>query len=106
MPADIEPGVIRPDGVVESERSVRHSLAKAWDQAEALIDMLQQALEVRWVATHDDRRADVNVNRSSLGQKRGHVRSREPVAHTPAAAPPAPAMNSARLSRAPDRTLF
>ena len=93
---DVEARVVGPDRVVEGDRAHRGDLlAKARDQAQPRLDMVDEALELRRLARDDDRRADVDVDRPSLSEQRGHVRGREAVVHSPAAAGPA-AMNSSR----------
>ncbi len=106
VPLEIEARVIGPDRVVEAERRARHALAETRDEVEPLVDMGEQLVERRGFPDDDDRRAHVHVDGSSLGQKRGHVGGREPVAHSGGLASAPPAMYSSRLSRAPERIFF
>ena len=90
----VKAGIVGPDGVVERHRADgRDPLSKAGDQAESGVDVCDQLVEAGRATLDDDHGANVDVDRPSLGQQRGHVGGRDPLVH-PLAAGASPAMNS------------
>ena len=64
VPAEVEARVVAPLGVREAERHPRHALAKARDEVEPRVDVLEQRVVAGGLALDDHRAADVDVDRA------------------------------------------
>jgi hypothetical protein len=73
VPAQVEAVVVGPHRVAELHRRLGDPLAKAGDESQPRLDMLQELVQRRRLALQDQRCADVDVDRPTLGEQGRHV---------------------------------
>src|SRR4029077_1885380 len=73
--ADVEPGVIPPDRVLDTERDPHDPLAEAGNEQQPLLDVRDELVVGRSCPLDDDRRPDVHVDRAALRVQVRHVRA-------------------------------
>jgi hypothetical protein len=73
VPAQVKGRIVGPDRVVDVQAQRRDLLPETRHQVEPLIHVFEQVIERGRLALDDDRPAHVHVDRSALGEQRGHV---------------------------------